>query len=308
MTRYEVIMPGKPGMTLGTEAQARSKDIADFYCDTFQASLIKLKIRKLVEVEPGDPQARIAELEAENAELKALVVDASKEIEHLEGLLNPAPSASDIMRLFPRSARSSWTVEQVQNHWEVEFDNSKTGRVKDRCPCCNKNMQIYRRPVHKSMAIGLKILAVYLQANNVEYAHLDDVYNGLGLGNRYRGDLGKFLHHGMVKQKPGRKGDGNPETGHWGIPQLGYDFLTGKVGVPSFVVEYGSEVLKISEQLLFFDEITEHFDYDRDIRGLCEEAASEDASVVKRESADPTDRESVSLGSANLPAGTISRS
>ena len=283
MKRYEIVVPGKPGLTLATSDQARSAEIAEFYKSIFNVSLIKLQFRELVETGPADPQARIAELEKEVADLRGLLTEAIEKLEAVE----PKPPAEGTTRVFPRTNRGHWTINQVQERWEDDLEKSEKGTIKDRCPCCDKNMQIYDRRPHKSMAIGLMVLAVYLKKNDLEYAHLNDVFRGLD--NGYRGDLGKFLFHGFVKQKPGQKGDGNPDTGYWGITPEGYEFLDGKRGFPAHTIEYQSKVLGSSEKTQLFSEITNNFNYDRDIRGIYEGSteAVEDASVVKRESADP---------------------
>ena len=63
--------------------------------------------------------------------------------------------------------------------------------------------------------------------------------------------------------------------------------------------------LASAETFIDFASVTENFDYDRDIRDLYEESArraekkSAEAQVVKRELADPSGREPVSLGCSN---------
>lgn len=118
-----------------------------------------------------------------------------------------------------------------------------------RCPVCLRPAKIYSRHIKSSAAIVLIALRNKYYRDRVwSPVHGVSFIGGLNLPGPLKtviakGDWQKLRFWGLIIPIDNIPSSGGKTSGHWGITQLGIDFVDGKVSVPYTVYEFHSEVL-----------------------------------------------------------------
>lgn len=326
MKRYEIIAPGKAGMTLGSAEHIRSKDVVEAYCAAHDAPLVGVKFRELVEAVPGDPLVRIAELEEEIKSWKKLLDQALdyiegskpkavKRIEHEDGV-----TVADL----PLKAVDGLPV-CLHEHVEKVVEWVGERLLNDRstpmpCPVCRTLLKLYSRKLNSGMARAVMLLHKFHQADpEAEWLDLRSEKVSADVFRFFRHkELDKLPWWGLAVKCEERADAKRRKGGKWKLTQLGQDFAQNKAEVPRKFLDLLNRPIKpsaaktsivsaLGDHFNFFDLMNAALDVFLSIAPKPKPKKVKKASLVKRESADPTDRESVSLGGANPPAGTISR-
>lgn len=173
-------------------------------------------------------------------------------------LVVPDASPSD-MALDPQTASlemaKTWLRERVEK-----------GTA---CPCCHQYAKLYKRPLNKSMAFVLLLIARYFEgALPQEWLHVPSyIAEVVGDNPRraaaVRGDWAKLKLWGLIEEKPGERADGSPRVGYYRMTPLGRQFVARKVKVPSHVFIYNAEALQrvVEETVTIDDALGREFSY-----------------------------------------------
>lgn len=139
------------------------------------------------------------------------------------------------------------------------------------CPCCGQYVKCYRRPLNKSMAYVLLLIARYYRRVGVrseEWLHVPSYIAEVAVGNprraaAVRGDWAKLKFWGLIEEKPAVRDDGSSRVGYWRLTQLGRQFVNREVKVPSHIFIYNGEPLKrtIEKEITIDDALTTEFSY-----------------------------------------------
>lgn len=129
------------------------------------------------------------------------------------------------------------------------------------CPCCKREVQIYKRNIHAGMARGL--IAAYRHGAAADYVHapelVDDYQNT---------DFARLRLWALVGALAGRRDDGGP-PGFYRLTELGVSFVKGEMTVPKYVLVYAGRVLGRSEkQISIYDALGTKFNYDELMAGI----------------------------------------
>lgn len=170
------------------------------------------------------------------------------------------------MALFPNTDKATWTVQEVQDAWMTE-EGMKVLAKGDKCPCCGKHVQIYKRRLTRKMCLALLVFARYLFEHQTKEAHAEAVFkdhNSLWSDHSFA----KLRFWGLIERVEGERPDGNPDNGFYRITKDGYAFLHGELEVATFCIEYLSKIQSYSDVYVTWGRVTEFFHYDRDVRNL----------------------------------------
>jgi hypothetical protein len=162
-------------------------------------------------------------------------------------------------------ANAKTTLQEAKVWLRARFSKGAT------CPCCNQFVKLYRRPMNKSMAFVLLLIARYYRRLGVrqdEWLHVPSYINEVIAGNprrsaAVRGDWAKLKLWGLIEEKPETRDDGSPRVGYWRMTQLGRDFVDRKIKVPSHIYIYNGEPLQrtVEDQVTIDDALTTEFNY-----------------------------------------------
>lgn len=163
-------------------------------------------------------------------------------------------------------ATAATTLEDAKKWLRARFSKGAT------CPCCNQFVKLYRRPMNKSMAFVLLLIARYYRRYDVrqdEWLHVPSYIAEVVASNprraaAVRGDWAKLKLWGLIEEKPETREDGSPRVGCWRLTQLGRQFVNREVKVPSHVYIYNGAALPfaVEEQVTIDDALTTEFRYD----------------------------------------------
>lgn len=177
------------------------------------------------------------------------------------------------------------------------------------CPCCDKDGKVH--PVTMQSTLVLILFWLYRQhlLNPGCWKHVPTEAPRWVIEQNA---VGKLLLWGLVDRMPNE--GANEDTakkclGTYRINQGGIHFLRGEWTVDRAAMTYNDTILWWDERPITVHEaLTEKFDYAALIRGddfvPPPKKKKNFGHVVKRELADPTDRESVSLGGSSPPVPT----
>jgi len=139
------------------------------------------------------------------------------------------------------------------------------------CPCCTQFSKVYRRPINKSMAFVLLLIARYYRRLGVkqeEWLHVPSYINEVVAGNprrsaAVRGDWAKLKLWGLIEEKPEPREDGSSRIGCWRMTDLGRKFVAREVMVPSHVYIYDGQLLSrpVDKMVTIDDALTTEFSY-----------------------------------------------
>jgi hypothetical protein len=157
------------------------------------------------------------------------------------------------------------SLEDAKKWLRVRFGKGAT------CPCCNQFVKLYRRPLNKSMAYVLLLIARYYRRVGVktdEWLHVPSYLAETAVGNprraaAIRGDWAKLKFWGLIEEKPETRADGSPRIGYWRMTQLGRQFVDREVKVSSHVYIYNGEPLQrsVDDQITIDDALGTEFSY-----------------------------------------------
>jgi hypothetical protein len=157
------------------------------------------------------------------------------------------------------------SLEDAKKWLRVRFGKGAT------CPCCNQFVKLYRRPLSKSIAFVLLLIARYYRRYNVrpdEWLHVpsyiaETVASNPRRAAAVRGDWAKLKFWGLLEEKPDVRTDGSPRVGYWRMTPLGQKFVDREVKVPSHVYIYNGEALQrsVSEMVTIDDALGTEFSY-----------------------------------------------
>lgn len=118
------------------------------------------------------------------------------------------------------------------------------------CPCCGRNMRIYKRKIYRPVAEAM--LEAYSKCRT-EWFHKPSVVRGETSANK-GGDFLKLRYWGFIKRYEARRDDGSKRNGFWCITPAGADFITGKIDAPKYVYEFDGECVAFSTERTTFAE------------------------------------------------------
>lgn len=126
----------------------------------------------------------------------------------------------------------------------------------DTCPVCGQHAELYRRPLHATMARDLH-RAVATHGVGVPF-HAPTLLRSHG------GDFTKLAHWGLIDPVKRPRKDGG-SAGWWKVTRLGGAFVDGTVQVRSHVLIYDGRAIGHDGEQVAFRSIVEGFDL-RDIK------------------------------------------
>lgn len=160
---------------------------------------------------------------------------------------------------------TSASLEEAKRWLRARFAKGAT------CPCCHQFVKQYRRPLNKSMAYVLLLIARYyrrVEVKSDDWLHVPSYVAEVAVGNprraaAVRGDWAKLKLWGLIEERPGERKDGNPRVGYWRLTERGRQFVDRKVKVASHVYIYNGEPLQrvVEEQITIDDALGTDFNY-----------------------------------------------
>jgi hypothetical protein len=135
------------------------------------------------------------------------------------------------------------------------------------CPCCNKHVQEYRRPIHSSM--GRALIALY----HYERRHGEGSWAPLGKTasrNHSGGDYSKCAWWGLVEQRPKttKESKSKKDSGVWRLTDDGRAFVRNQTRLLSHAREYLSDVIGLEGAPVCIEDVLgDHFNYPELMRG-----------------------------------------
>jgi hypothetical protein len=138
------------------------------------------------------------------------------------------------------------------------------------CPCCNQHTKLYKRPLNKSMAYVLTLIAKFYDdaEHSGEWLHVPSYIAEVVADNprraaAVRGDWAKLKLWGLIEEKPGTRSDGSPRVGYYRLTTLGRRFVDREVKVASHVYIYNGKPMPrtVEEMVSIDDALGKDFNY-----------------------------------------------
>lgn len=145
----------------------------------------------------------------------------------------------------------------------TEFlDNLIANGKGERCPCCERYAQVYKRKLSKPVVRQLyKLLSLGGDKNFIHASKL------ISPGVTGSGDLGKAKYWGLVEQKPHHP-DEKKSSGFWKLTEMGVFFLNEEAYIRKTLYIYNDKIIKQSSEELLVSDIREAgFDYQKLLKG-----------------------------------------
>ena len=139
---------------------------------------------------------------------------------------------------------------------DAAFINSVVHGGQDRCcPTCGQYAKLYKRRVHKSVALAL--MRLYKLGGHDRYIHVKKFMGDVS----GTGDIAKALYWGLIE--PLKNHDSSKRTsGMWMLTKLGVEFVQGSVGIRQFALVYNGKVIDLIGRMVYLkDCIGADFDY-----------------------------------------------
>ena len=109
------------------------------------------------------------------------------------------------------------------------------------CGVCLQYAKRYRRPLTSAMAYALVIVSRAQMRSQDEFVHVENLLkNTPGIPSSLRGDFAKLVHWGLVAPAWGKRTDGSKRNGFYKVTPAGYDWVHGRIAIPSHVVIYNN--------------------------------------------------------------------
>jgi len=122
------------------------------------------------------------------------------------------------------------------------------------CPCCTRNLKIYKKPLCAGWAVDL--IRLYRLAGVGEYLHIKHwVENGRGHA--------LMKEWGLIEEMPkGTGGEKKKTSGCWCVTPKGEKFIQRQTKIHARLTVYLGEVVGVSEDMVDIDEcLGKDFDY-----------------------------------------------
>ena len=114
------------------------------------------------------------------------------------------------------------------------------------CPCCDQFVKLYRRKLNSGMAHSL--VSLWKQARQY-YVHVPSTMG------KSDGDIAKLRYWELIESHP-------EQSGYWRVTELGEQFVTGQITVPSHVLLYNNRFLGLDgDSVSIEDCLGEKFSY-----------------------------------------------
>ena len=115
-----------------------------------------------------------------------------------------------------------------------EFDMYAGGK----CPHCNQNVKIYRRPMYDKMIQDL----IRLARSGPGFHHINDFGHHTAGG----GDFAKLKYWGFCEEQPNPNNPKKKCSGMWKVTRKGIQFLKGEITAPTHAIVYNRELQGMS--------------------------------------------------------------
>lgn len=128
-----------------------------------------------------------------------------------------------------------------------------------RCPCCTRNVRVFRR---KLTSVAARAIVALYEEHTLSYGHMQDVA-------RKRlpdvaGQAGYLLlsqHFGLIEEERRRRPDGG-RVGYWRVTPLGAAWLRGEETVPLYADIYDGRCLGLHGDLVTVQDVLgSHFNF-----------------------------------------------
>lgn len=108
------------------------------------------------------------------------------------------------------------------------------------CCNCGQYSKIYHRRIHSVMAVQL--IQLYKLGGAHEYFHVRRL---MMRGSSGIGDFSKAAYWKIIDELPNDSTE-KKASGHWKLNQLGVQFVTGEISLPTYALVYNAQVLGFS--------------------------------------------------------------
>lgn len=117
-----------------------------------------------------------------------------------------------------------------------------------KCPCCDQQVKLYRRPLNSTMAYGLILVARYFEKSDAEeWLHVESYFKTRdGAPPSLRGDFAKLRYWDLVEIKSGTSGASR--QGLYRITDKGKEFVSNRLSLPRKVFIYNKKVVGFSDE------------------------------------------------------------
>jgi hypothetical protein len=182
----------------------------------------------------------------------------SDPIELPPGFLAALPLEDQPTLLGDTQPAGDWTLNDARQ-WLHDRVEDGAG-----CPCCEQLAKVYRRPIHRTMAIAL-ILMHQAQPTG-DWLYLPEVLRSMGRSRG--GDEAKLSYWGFIQEEGGIREDGSNRAGWWRVTDRGRLFVHDGLSVPRHAVIYDGQLLGFAgESVSIRDALGNRFDYDQLMAG-----------------------------------------
>ena len=128
-----------------------------------------------------------------------------------------------------------------------------------RCPCCDRHLKVYRRPLNASQARYLIFMAQKSGEGN-PWLHVEMDFRDVSIPSR--GDYAKLRYWGLIEPKPGESDRGGRSNGYWRLTDKGRAFVNGEIAVPARIHLLNNRVVGWSEATTTIKQaLGKRFDY-----------------------------------------------
>jgi len=135
-----------------------------------------------------------------------------------------------------------------------------------RCPCCDKNVKVYRRKFNSGMA--LTMIYTYPLFNQYSGKFLDVLHYCAKYHNYIAGEIGKLVWWGLMERQSVESETGGKGSGKYRMTPKGFQFTLNKRTVPSHAIEYLSNVESfVGDEITIEQALGRHFNYRELMRG-----------------------------------------
>jgi hypothetical protein len=134
--------------------------------------------------------------------------------------------------------------EKLKNGFEVN------------CPCCGRYSKVYKRQIHKTLAIVMLKMA-RAEKDEEGFVDMPNLLQDFRAGR----DFCILKYWLLIEEKP-RENTKTRTSGKWKLTQFGYNFIKGNAAVAKQAYVFDDEVFRYSDEQAVIGEIVGvNFDY-----------------------------------------------
>lgn len=131
------------------------------------------------------------------------------------------------------------------------------------CPCCGQRVKLYKRKIHKGMAVDL--IRVYREQRRLgwtEFIHVEKYLQSTGKSYSHNFALAEFW--GLAERSKAEPEQPAARTGGlWRLTALGREFVAGRMTVPKFVYTFNHrKYYQSDERVNIRTALTDQLNYD----------------------------------------------